>query len=544
MNSENLEEEDKNQDNYEDLLVAIEANQGRLSLLIAVCDDSNFRDEIIARYETKLVPEIRPYRVELAKGEPSLKSAVAEVVETEEYLRNGGKTVVTITGAEKLFFLKLGAERSEQEIFFGYLQWTREGMREFPFPIVLWVTNQILVNLTKKALDFWGWRKGVFRFVSRKTEAIPVKDITPIGLFLDKDELSSNDDSFLLPLADLQQLIERIEQDKGTEEPILADLYSRMGEVYFKRLKNGEFLDYKQEEELVIKYFCKAIALDKKLERGINLAKNFDKLAEIYYYQGRYNEAEPLFLQALEMRKFLLSESNSDVATSLNNLALLYFSQGRYSEAEPLFLQALELTKRLLGEAHPDVATILNNLALLYFSQGRYSEAEPLYLKALELRKRLLGEAHPDVANSLNNLALFYYSRWRYSEAEPLFLQALQLTKRLLGEVHNDVATSLNNLAGFYYSRGRYSEAEPLFLQALELTKRLLGEAHPDIATSLNNLANLYSSQGKYNEAEPLFLQALEIADRTLSPNHPDTIRIRQNLEELRSKINSPLPKE
>jgi tetratricopeptide (TPR) repeat protein len=466
MNSENLEEEDKNQESYEDLLVAIEANQGRLALLIAVCDDSNFRDEIIARYETELAPEIRPYRVELAKSEPSLKSAVAEVVETEEYLRNGGKTVVTVTGAEKLFFLKLGAEHSEQEKFFGYLQWTREGMREFPFPIVLWMTNQILVNLTKKALDFWGWRKGVFRFVSKKTEAIPIKEIAPIGLFLDKDELPNNDDSFFLPLADLQQLIERIEQDKGKEDPMLPDLYRRMGDLYFQRIKNGEFLDYKQEEELALSYFSKS-------------------------------------LQALILIK-----------------------------------------KRLLGEAHPDVADSLSNLARHYYFQGKYSEAEPLFLQALELKKRLLGEAHPDVADSLSNLAQLYYSQGRYSEAEPLIFQSLDLIKRLLGETHPDVAVSLNNLALLYDSQGRYSEAEPLFLQALELTKRLSGEVHPDVAVSLNNLALLYDSQGRYREAEPLFLQALEIADRTLTPNHPDTMRIRKNLAELRSKINSPLPKE
>jgi tetratricopeptide (TPR) repeat protein len=51
------------------------------------------------------------------------------------------------------------------------------------------------------------------------------------------------------------------------------------------------------------------------------------------------------------------------VALSLNNLAALYESQGRYTEAEPLYLEALDLHKRLLGDNHPHVATSLNNLA-------------------------------------------------------------------------------------------------------------------------------------------------------------------------------------
>ena len=87
------------------------------------------------------------------------------------------------------------------------------------------------------------------------------------------------------------------------------------------------------------------------------------------------------------------------MAQSLNNLAGLYRSQGRYEEAEPLYLEALDLCKRLLGDNHPSVATSLNNLAELYRSQGRYKEAEPLHLQALDLYKRLLGDNHPDVLN-------------------------------------------------------------------------------------------------------------------------------------------------
>ncbi len=37
----------------------------------------------------------------------------------------------------------------------------------------------------------------------------------------------------------------------------------------------------------------------------------------------------------------VLERNTLNVATSLNNLALLYYSQGRYSDAEPLYIQAL-----------------------------------------------------------------------------------------------------------------------------------------------------------------------------------------------------------
>jgi tetratricopeptide (TPR) repeat protein len=60
------------------------------------------------------------------------------------------------------------------------------------------------------------------------------------------------------------------------------------------------------------------------------------------------------------------------VATSLNNLALLYRDQGRYEEAEPRFQRALEIREKALGPEHPDVAQSLNNLAGLYHDQGRY----------------------------------------------------------------------------------------------------------------------------------------------------------------------------
>jgi len=437
LDAENLEA-------YEDLLVTIEASQGFFSVLIAVCDNGQFRDELIARLEADLQSDIRCYRLSLIRGEPSLKMTILKKVQTDDYLRSGGRSVVMVTGAEQLYFLQLGEEKSEQDAFFGYLQWTREALPEFRFPIVLWVTTQLLTQMERKAPDFWGWRKGVFRFKSRQTAAVKSSQLESFQPILAELGLA-NDDDILLPLADLQALIAQTEQTHP-DDLLLATLYNQMGRLYAGRAGRGETIDYRQEQEMAIDYFRKAIERQGAIGQEENLASSLNNLASLYKSQGRYEEAEPLLLQALESRRSLLGKNHSDVASSLNNLAYLYKLQGRYEEAEPLFLQALELGRSLLGENHPNMATSLNNLAGLYESQERYEEAEPLYLQALQLRRSLLGENHPDVAGSLNNLASLYNSQGGYEEAEPLCSRALAILEQMLGANHPNTRMVRKNL--------------------------------------------------------------------------------------------------
>jgi len=258
-------------------------------------------------------------------------------------------------------------------------------------------------------------------------------------------------------------------------------------------------------------------------KEDIKFAGSLNGLALLYYSQGRYKDAESLYLQSLDIYKCQLGNDHPDVALSLNNLAGLYYFQGRYNDAEPLFLQSLDIKKRQLGNDHPDVAASLNNLALLYYSQGKYKDAESLHLQSLDIRKRQLGNDHPHIAQSLNNLAQLYESQGKYKDAEPLYLQSLDIYKRQLGNDHPDVALSLNNLAVLYYSQGKYKDAELLYLQSLDIRKRQLGANHPNVADSFNNLAELYESQGKYSEAEDLAQQALVIYQQKLGNEHPNT---------------------
>ncbi|TMC16836.1 MAG: tetratricopeptide repeat protein [Chloroflexi bacterium] len=90
-------------------------------------------------------------------------------------------------------------------------------------------------------------------------------------------------------------------------------------------------------------------------------------------------------------------DSHPKSAAILGNLAEFYRSQGRYDQAEPLFLQALSVQEHILGPEHPDTTAILNNLALLYRKQGNYpQQAFPILIKSGNLE-------HPNMLTLLNN---------------------------------------------------------------------------------------------------------------------------------------------
>ena len=84
-----------------------------------------------------------------------------------------------------------------------------------------------------------------------------------------------------------------------------------------------------------------------------------------------YEEAEPLYKQALSLRQELLGDRHPDVASSLNNLAFLRYHQNRYDEAEALLLQALEILEPVLGSNHPNTQSAKNSLAYLRTNQGK-----------------------------------------------------------------------------------------------------------------------------------------------------------------------------
>jgi CHAT domain-containing protein/tetratricopeptide (TPR) repeat protein len=245
---------------------------------------------------------------------------------------------------------------------------------------------------------------------------------------------------------------------------------------------------------------------------------------------GKYAEAIPLAMRALELTRASRGENHADTATSMVWLADLYRDQGRYAEAEPLYRRSLTIREKALGPEHPDVAMSLSDLAGLYGVQGRSGEVEPLYRRAVAIYEKAGPSKQQALAITLDNLGECYLAQRRYAEAEQLKKRSLALREKVLGPEHPSVATGLHNLAALYAQQGRYAEAEPLDRRSLAIREKALGPEHPDVAYSLNSLAWLYGEQGRYTEAEPLQRRALAIREKALGVEHPDVAGTLNNL--------------
>jgi tetratricopeptide (TPR) repeat protein len=83
---------------------------------------------------------------------------------------------------------------------------------------------------------------------------------------------------------------------------------------------------------------------------------------------GRYNEAEALFLEVLENDKMTRGQDDLKTLTSMGWVASTYWNRGRWAEAEKLGVQVMETSKTVLGPEHPFTLTSMSNLATTYQS--------------------------------------------------------------------------------------------------------------------------------------------------------------------------------
>jgi tetratricopeptide (TPR) repeat protein len=168
---------------------------------------------------------------------------------------------------------------------------------------------------------------------------------------------------------------------------------------------------------------------------------------------------------AVELFEGALAETEGDDFERAQILALLaenLHDLGRLEEAEALYLEALELHEGLGSAARDLVLMARHNLAVLYQQSGRFQEALGLELAVVAERERVLGLAHPDSRGSLNNLALIYEGLRRPADEEAVRRRKLAAVERDLGLESPEARQARDELGTFLRRAGREDEARAL----------------------------------------------------------------------------------
>jgi tetratricopeptide (TPR) repeat protein len=188
--------------------------------------------------------------------------------------------------------------------------------------------------------------------------------------------------------------------------------------------------------------------------------------------QGKHGEAIPVALRALAVAERQFAPDDPQLIMWIERLANLYVFQGQYDQAEPLFKRALAVTEKVRGGSSSAAA----ELSRLYRFQNRYAESEQLLRAALESREKTFGSEDVGLCSWLNWLAVLYEIQYRFGDAEPFRKRCLSIREKAMGGDDPSVGQSLHELAKLYRMQDRGLEADPLYSRAI----LILGPNHPE----------------------------------------------------------------
>ena len=185
-------------------------------------------------------------------------------------------------------------------------------------------------------------------------------------------------------------------------------------------------------------------------------------------------------------------------------MGVLLESQGKLDEAEPFFREAIEAQRRVLGDDHPDTLSAIFNMGALLQSQGKPAEAEPLLREALEGRRRVLGDDHPDTLRSIEQLSS---------------VLVRLITDERGGDTSDRLGSHLANLGELLLLQGRFEQAEEKLSEGFDLLAEHVGDTHWRSSAALSSLGAAMAGQGRHEDAELLLLESAEtlMADDSLS---------------------------
>lgn len=295
----------------------------------------------------------------------------------------------------------------------------------------------------------------------------------------------------LIKVIDLElKEVTRLNKQTRTSNP---DLLLRMAELLLekariiKEVENDKFINLSSEKRRRVnkkKFFSQSNKYFSSAQRTCQLIlKKFPRFSgksDVYYIMA-YNAKE--FQQEKKAQQYFSRSVKSSKKTSFTStrskiaLAEIYFNNGQYSKAIPLYENAFRNNKYRDKWYTKDSV----NLAWSYYRVGKKSSAIRKMREAYKLSKN---KKYIDMSYSIErDLAYFYTDSGRVKQAVGFYKS-----------IGKNIASNLLKVSTYLMSRGKYSQAEKTLKQALNYKV----SENEDIEINMK-LLSLYEKFGKYH---------------------------------------------
>lgn len=264
------------------------------------------------------------------------------------------------------------------------------------------------------------------------------------------------------------------------------------------------------------------------------LAEMQRTIGQVYYAQGRYDQAEQILRSALEKYVRLYGPDAHETVEARGTLANVLLRKGKNAEADELFRRDIDIERKQAQRGHLDVRAITHALGDYgsMLDQTADKNAGSYLQEALQYALKLTGKDRVYVAMMHNDLGDIAYRRGDWQESERENRAAIDEYRKLPEGTYVEMAATLSNLGAVLIKEGKYDEAEPFVREGLDLRRKLLGNAHPDTAMSLFRLSDLFYRRGDYSGAENFARESVRVFNQAF-PAPKESVYLANPLLEL-----------
>jgi tetratricopeptide (TPR) repeat protein len=159
----------------------------------------------------------------------------------------------------------------------------------------------------------------------------------------------------------------------------------------------------------------------------LSLANSYDSLGDLCLDKNDLEQAESFYVDALNITEKTLYPESPEVYVRLDKLAKCRIKEGKYAEAEKLYIRAQNFWKNEPTKNNNE-ARVMFALGSLYAQEHKYDEALPYLQKALQLAEDVNGPNSITVVPYLQKYAYTLYYLGRKPEMEQYTARAAAIS--------------------------------------------------------------------------------------------------------------------